>query len=123
MKKWLVTGGCGFIGSNFVLHLLSQRPDAVVVNLDTLTYAGNLANLAAVEEDSRHVFVKGDIRDPGAVNEIFATGVDYVVNFAAESHVDRSIHDSSPFVTTNIEGVQILLDAARAHGVGRFLQV
>jgi len=91
-----VTGGCGFIGSNFVHHLLENRDDAEVVNLDKLTYAGNPENLADVETHPRYTFVKGDIADASLVAELFATGLDIVVNFAAESHVDRSIMDSTP---------------------------
>jgi dTDP-glucose 4,6-dehydratase len=122
MKSILVTGGCGFIGSNFVRHLLETRPEVSVVNLDVLSYAGNLANLADIAHDPRYRFVKGDITDPATVRAAM-TGCDAVVHFAAESHVDRSIQDSGPFVQTNIVGTQVLLDAARALGVSRYVQV
>ncbi|HSR70527.1 MAG TPA: dTDP-glucose 4,6-dehydratase [Acidobacteriota bacterium] len=119
----LVTGGAGFIGSNFVRHILSQRPGWQIVNLDALTYAGNLGNLADVSEDSRYRFVKGDITDADAVEACMDPVPDAVLNFAAESHVDRSIEDASSFVRTNVTGTQVLLEAARRHKVGRFLQV
>lgn len=122
----LVTGGCGFIGSNFIRLFLSERPGARIINLDKLTYAGNLANLADLppEQAARHVFVKGDIADAPFVAEVFAAHTfDAVVHFAAESHVDRSITDASPFVTTNVLGTQVLLDAARRAGVPRFVHV
>ncbi|MFO0928007.1 MAG: dTDP-glucose 4,6-dehydratase [Gemmataceae bacterium] len=123
MAKVLVTGGCGFIGSNFIHHLLRDGADVAVVNFDALTYAGNLANLAAVASDPRYRFVKGDITDREAVRAAFAQGVTSVVHFAAESHVDRSILDSTPFVRTNVLGTQILLDAAREFKVERFVHV
>lgn len=122
----LVTGGCGFIGSNFIRLVLAERPQAAIVNLDKLTYAGNLANLADLPDDqaSRHTFVKGDIADRAAVTELLARQTfDAVVHFAAESHVDRSITDATPFVTTNVLGTQVLLDAARHAGVPRFVHV
>jgi dTDP-glucose 4,6-dehydratase len=122
MISMLVTGGCGFIGSNFVHYLLEQQPDVTVINFDALTYAGNLANLADVANHPRHRFVHGDITDPDAVKEAMR-GVHSVVHFAAESHVDRSIQDSGPFVRTNVLGTQVLLDAARAAGVERFVHV
>ncbi|RMH27958.1 MAG: dTDP-glucose 4,6-dehydratase [Planctomycetota bacterium] len=118
----LVTGGAGFIGSNFVRFVREQRPDWTIMNLDALTYSGNLENLADLDGDARHRFVRGDIRDAGAVRPLM-DGVDAVVHFAAESHVDRSIHDSAPFITTNVQGTQVLLDAARDAGVGRFVHV
>ncbi len=118
----LVTGGCGFIGSNFVRRYMEERRDIEVVVLDKLTYAGNLENLASLLRDPRLTFVRGDIADRDVVIEAMR-GADGVINFAAESHVDRSILDASPFVRTNIEGTQVLLDAARELGVGRFLQV
>ena len=122
----LVTGGCGFIGSNFIRLVLTERPQATVVNLDKLTYAGNLANLAHLPADqaSRHTFVKGDIADRAVVTDLMARqAFDAVVHFAAESHVDRSIADATPFVTTNVLGTQVLLDAARQAGVPRFVHV
>ncbi len=121
--KVLVTGGCGFIGSNFVRHLLETHPDCEVVNLDALTYAGNLANLQDMAENSRYHFVQGRIEDFQTVETIVSQGVEAIVNFAAESHVDRSILDARAFLTTNVLGTQNLLDATRRHKIGRFLQV
>lgn len=122
MTTLLVTGGCGFIGSNFVRHLLATDPGVRVVNLDALTYAGNLANLADLAGHPRYRFVRGDITDRGQVRAAMA-GVTDVIHFAAESHVDRSIQDSGPFVRTNVLGTQILLDAAREVGVKKYVQV
>jgi len=121
--KLLVTGGAGFIGSNFVHYVHRVMPDATVVTLDLLTYAGNLANLAVLEDSPRHRFVRGDVADPKAVESIMRGGFDAVVHFAAESHVDRSIEDASAFVRTNVVGTQVLLDGARHHGVSRFVHV
>ncbi|RCX19005.1 dTDP-glucose 4,6-dehydratase [Fontibacillus phaseoli] len=121
--KLLVTGGAGFIGSNFVLYMLSQHPDYKIVNVDALTYAGNLENLKSVEKHSNHTFVKADITDAKAMNELVGQGVDVVVNFAAESHVDRSILEPDVFVKTNVLGTQVLLDAARSHNIKKFVQV
>jgi dTDP-glucose 4,6-dehydratase len=120
--KLLVTGGAGFIGSNFVRHVLAAHADLSVVNLDKLTYAGNPANLADLAEEPRHTFVKGDICDPELVREI-ARGVDAVVNFAAESHVDRSILDPDAFLRTGVQGVYTLLEAVRALRIPRFLHI
>ena len=115
MKQVLVTGGAGFIGSNFIHTILGRCPEVNVVNLDALTYAGNLENLAAVQDDPRYTFVKGDIRDRALVNELFAKyDFDTVVHFAAESHVDRSITEPEIFLTTNVLGTQVLLDAAKS---------
>lgn len=122
----LVTGGCGFIGSNFIRLVLAERPQTAIINLDKLTYAGNLANLADLPPDQarRHTFVKGDIADRALVTELLSRNAfDAVVHFAAESHVDRSITDATPFVTTNVLGTQVLLDAARQAGVPRFVHV
>lgn len=122
----LVTGGCGFIGSNFIRLVLAERPQTAIINLDKLTYAGNLANLADLPPDQarRHTFVKGDIADRALVTELLTRNAfDAVVHFAAESHVDRSITDATPFVTTNVLGTQVLLDAARQAGVPRFVHV
>ncbi len=114
MKNILVTGGAGFIGANFVHHLLNRRDDLRVINLDALTYAGNPDNLRSVERDQRYRFVKGDIRDFNLVTSLFAEyGIDTVVHFAAESHVDRSITDPDQFVQTNILGTHTLLRVAR----------
>ena len=122
--RLLVTGGAGFIGSNFVRYMLGKYAETHVVNLDALTYAGNLENLAGLEDEPRYVFSKGDIGSAEDVRKVFdAHPFDAVVNFAAESHVDRSLQDAGPFIRTNITGVQNLLDAAREHGVKRFLQV
>jgi dTDP-glucose 4,6-dehydratase len=122
MTAMLVTGGCGFIGSNFVRWVLANDPDLRVVNLDALTYAGNPANLADLAGNPRYTFLKGNVADRDAVRAAFARGCDSVVHFAAESHVDRSIHDSGPFLRTNVLGTQVLLDAAREHGVKRWVQ-
>jgi dTDP-glucose 4,6-dehydratase len=122
--KILVTGGCGFIGSNFVLHMLESYPDVSIVNLDLLTYAGNLENLQDTKPyGERHRFVRGDIADRETVLQLAAELPDVVVNFAAESHVDRSILDSSAFVRTNIMGTQVLLDACREYDIARFVQI
>jgi dTDP-glucose 4,6-dehydratase len=121
--KWLVTGGAGFIGSNFVRLLLRERPDAEVVNVDLLTYAGNLENLREIEGDRRHRFVRGDVRTPSAWAAESGSRPDVVVHFAAETHVDRSIDDPAPFLTTNVIGTQAMLDWARKSGVPRFVQV
>jgi dTDP-glucose 4,6-dehydratase len=122
MARVLVTGGAGFIGSNFVRLLLTTDPAVEVVNFDCLTYAGNLANLADVANNPRHEFVRGDITDREQVRAAMR-GVSDVIHFAAESHVDRSIQDSGPFVRTNVTGTQILLDAAREFGVEKYVQV
>ncbi|MFH1114882.1 MAG: dTDP-glucose 4,6-dehydratase [Pseudomonadota bacterium] len=122
--KLLVTGGCGFIGSNFILHMLESHPDLDITNLDLLTYAGNLENLQDAEPyGERHKFVKGDITDRGLVREMMSQGIDAVINFAAESHVDRSIMDSSAFIATNVLGTQVLLDASRECGTSRYVQI
>ncbi|MGP0587921.1 dTDP-glucose 4,6-dehydratase [Paenibacillus timonensis] len=121
--KLLVTGGAGFIGSNFVLYMLKQHPEYKVVNVDALTYAGNLENLKSVEGHPNHTFVKADITDAKAMDELIGKGVDIVVNFAAESHVDRSILEPDIFVKTNVLGTQVLLDTAKKHGVQKFVQV
>lgn len=114
MRQILVTGGAGFIGSNFVHYVLRTYPGIQLVNLDALTYAGNLANLADIKDDPRYTFVKGDIRNRELIGELFRTyRFDTVVNFAAESHVDRSITEPEVFLTTNIMGTQALLDAAK----------
>ncbi|HEX9005968.1 MAG TPA: dTDP-glucose 4,6-dehydratase [Bacteroidota bacterium] len=124
MKNILVTGGAGFIGSNFIRFLLSAYDDLTVINFDALTYAGNLENLAAVTAHPGYKFVKGDVCDGAAVDAALRTfDVDTVVHFAAESHVDRSILGADVFVRTNVLGTQTLLDAARTAGVTRFLQV
>ena len=121
--RLLVTGGAGFIGSSFVRRVLARRPDVSVVNVDALTYAGNLASLADVRDDPRHEFVRADVADAVRMSELASRGIDVIVHFAAESHVDRSIEDAAAFVRTNVAGTQVLLDAARRHGVRRFLHV
>ncbi|HOT94023.1 MAG TPA: dTDP-glucose 4,6-dehydratase [Methanoregulaceae archaeon] len=120
--RLLVTGGCGFIGANFVRDQLARHPDRSIVNLDLLTYAGNPANLAEVAGDPRYRFVQGDIRDADLVGRLVGE-VDAVIHFAAESHVDRSIADPGAFVSTNIQGTFTLLEAARQAGVDRFVHV
>jgi dTDP-glucose 4,6-dehydratase len=120
--RLLVTGGAGFIGSNFIRHVLAEHPDDTVVNLDKLTYAGNRANLADLEGDPRYTFVRGDICDGGLVREV-ARGVDAVVSFAAESHVDRSLLEPDAFLKTNTYGVYVLAEAVRELRIPRLLQV
>lgn len=122
MRKILVTGGAGFIGSNFVHHLLRKNDDVEIINLDKLTYAGNLENLRDIKGNPNYRFVKGDICDAGLVDELMV-GVDVVVNFAAESHVDRSIGGPDAFIRTDVFGAFILLDAARRHNVKKFMQI
>jgi dTDP-glucose 4,6-dehydratase len=122
----LVTGGAGFIGSNFVHLLVEERPDWRIVNLDALTYAGNLENLTAIEGHPGYTFVKGDVAEEADVRRAFEAAGDGdvdVVHFAAESHVDRSIVSGVPFVRSNVLGTQILLDVARERGVARFVHV
>ena len=128
MQRILVTGGCGFIGSNFIRHELATYSELSILNIDKLTYAGNPENLADLVSDpnigTRYEFAHGDICDRKFIASLLQPGgIDAVVNFAAESHVDRSILDSGPFVQTNIVGTQVLLDACRAVGVQRYLQV
>lgn len=123
MSQIFVTGGCGFIGSNFIRHLLQADPDVRITNFDALTYAGNLANLADVAKDQRYTFVKGDITNRSAVMGALNENTDALIHFAAESHVDRSILDSGPFIHTNVLGTQVLLDAARAKKTKRYVQV
>jgi dTDP-glucose 4,6-dehydratase len=127
-KTLIVTGGAGFIGSNFVLMLAEDRPDWNIVNLDVLTYAGNLENLTAVENKEGYTFVQGDITIAADVERAFDAaaklgGEVSVIHFAAESHVDRSIESGLPFVQTNVCGTQVLLDVCRARGVERFVHV
>lgn len=118
-----ITGGAGFIGSNFVRYMLREYPSYSLLNLDKLTYSGNLENLADILDNPRHEFLKVDICDREKLAEAFSRGVDAVVHFAAESHVDRSILDGSEFVRTNVLGTQCLLDVARQAGVKRFVHV
>ena len=122
--KIIVTGGAGFIGSNFVHHMVNKYPDYEIINLDLLTYAGNLENLKPVEDKPNYKFVKGDIADRKFIFELFEKEKpDVVVNFAAESHVDRSITDPEAFVRTNVMGTTTLLDACRTYGIKRYHQV
>jgi dTDP-glucose 4,6-dehydratase len=118
----LVTGGCGFIGTNFIRHMLSQYPYKIT-NFDKLTYAGNLENLRDIEKDKRYTFIKGDIADKVAIENVFERKIDSVINFAAESHVDRSIMDPDAFIKTNIGGTFNLLEMARKRNVKRFIQI
>jgi len=124
MRRILVTGGCGFIGANFVRLEREAYPDLEITNLDALTYAGNPDNLAGLESEPRYRFVRGDVADRAMVMKLVAEGdFDAIVHFAAESHVDRSIDDAAPFLRTNVVGTQCLLDAARAAGTPRYVQV
>jgi dTDP-glucose 4,6-dehydratase len=120
----LVTGGCGFIGSNLVKYLRRERPEWKVVNYDALTYAGNLENLTALEKDPRHVFIKGDIGNRQLLDHVLREhGIDAIMHLAAESHVDRSILGPEAFITANVLGTNVLLEAARHSGLKRFLMV
>jgi dTDP-glucose 4,6-dehydratase len=120
--KLLVTGGCGFIGSNFIHYMLEKYPDCKIINLDKLTYAGNPENLKDVVDNPNYSFVKGDICNPVIVNEVM-NKVDHVVHFAAESHVDRSIDDGSVFVSTNVLGTNNLLQSALANDIKKFIHI
>lgn len=120
--KILVTGGAGFIGSNFIIYWLANHPDDFVINFDALTYAGNLENLVSVSNNPHYQFIKGDITDAEAVEKA-VQGVDLIVHFAAESHVDRSIKNSGTFIHTNVEGTRVLLEAAKNNGLIRFHHV
>ncbi|MBD3237438.1 MAG: dTDP-glucose 4,6-dehydratase [Candidatus Eisenbacteria bacterium] len=122
-RRFLITGGAGFIGSNFVRRLRERVPDARVTVLDKLTYAGNPANLSALEGEEDYEFVHGDICDAALVDRLVAQQYDAILNFAAETHVDRSIGDPGQFVQTDVYGVYVLLEAVRRHGVGRFVQI
>ena len=121
--KVLITGGAGFIGSNFVRHILNSRRGVNVINFDSLTYAGNPESLADVAENPRYQFIRGDITDSPAVDAVFKNGLDALVNFAAETHVDRSIEDATPFLRTNILGTQCLLDTAKRFKLSKFVQI
>src|SRR3990172_13270661 len=124
MKNILVTGGAGFIGSNFVRYMLKKHGSYLIVNFDLLTYAGNLGNLRGIEHGPQYAFVKGDICDKESVNRTFREySVDAVVHFAAESHVDRSILGPAIFVQTNVLGTSVLLEASKQIGVEKFVHV
>jgi len=120
--RLLVTGGAGFIGSNFIRHIIKKYPQYEIINLDKLTYAGNLDNLKDIENNSHYTFVKGDICDRKIVNEL-SKDVEAIVNFAAQSHVDRSIIDTLDFIKTNIDGTYNLLEAAKRYSISRFVQI
>ena len=122
MSTILITGGAGFIGSNFVKYMLDKYSDYDIVNLDALTYCGNLENLKYIEDMDNYTFVKGDIRDKELVNDL-ASKSDFVINFAAESHVDRSITDPEIFIKSNVLGTQVLLNAAKDCGVEKYIQI
>ncbi len=123
MRRLLVTGAAGFIGSNFVRRALAQQPDWHIVAYDALTYAGNLENLRGLADSGRFEFVRGDIADPPAVGRVFERPLWGVINFAAETHVDRSIHGGAEFVRTNVVGTQVLLEESRRRQVARYVQV
>lgn len=121
--KILVTGGAGFIGSNFIQYILEKYPNYEIVNLDVLSYCGNLENLKNIENNHNYQFIKGNIADEKLVNEIISNNVDYVINFAAESHVDRSIEDPKIFLESNIIGTQNLLEIAKKHEIKKYIQI
>jgi len=125
--KILVTGGAGFIGTNFILLMLHDYPDVQITNVDKLTYAGNLENLLPIESQpefsSRYQFVKGDIADSTLIDNLLSEGCDAIVNFAAESHVDRSLEEAGIFIRTNVWGTQVLLEGARKYSLNRFIQI
>jgi len=122
MTKILVTGGAGFIGSNFIRYMLNTYIDYEIINLDALTYCGNLENLIEIEDNPNYTFIKGNITDKKLIHNIMPD-LDYIINFAAETHVDRSIRDPEIFIRTNIIGTQTLLDAAKSYAIKKFLQV
>ncbi len=119
----IVTGGAGFIGSNFIRHILKKYPGYKIINLDKLSYAGNLESLRDIENNPRYAFVKGDICDKNIVDQLASRRPDAIINFAADSHVDRSISDSQDFIKTNISGTQALLEAVRKYSINRYLQI
>ncbi|MCB0030388.1 MAG: GDP-mannose 4,6-dehydratase, partial [Anaerolineales bacterium] len=124
MKNILVTGGAGFIGANFVIYMLEKYPDYRIVVYDKLTYAGNMDNLLPVSDEPRFSFTKGDICDPATVRQtIQAHNIDTIVNFAAETHVDRSIMDPDAFIQTGVYGTYVMLEAAREFGLERYHQI
>ena len=121
--KLLITGGCGFMGSNAIRYFFKNYPDYSIINLDKLTYSGNLKNLRDIEDDQRYRFVQGDITNEKVVDGIVRDGVDAILNYAAETHVDRSINDPKAFVVTDVIGTYTLLEAARKYAVKRFIQI
>jgi len=121
--KILVTGGAGFIGSNFIRYLLKTRKDIQIINLDKLTYSGNLENLRNIETDKRYTFIKGDITDKNLVESVFKEKINIIINFAAETHVDRSISKPDDFIKTDIIGTYTLLEASKKHGIDLFIQI
>lgn len=121
--KLLITGGAGFIGSNFIRYIFNKYPDYKIINLDKLTYCGNLENLRDIENNPNYAFVKGDIADGKIVDQIVSRRPEAILNFAAESHVDRSILDPQSFIKTDILGTQTLLEAAKRHQIERFIQI
>ncbi|MDI7277603.1 MAG: GDP-mannose 4,6-dehydratase, partial [Anaerolineae bacterium] len=124
MRNLLITGGAGFIGSNFCRHMLHKYPDYRVVVYDKLTYAGNLENLSDLRDDPRFTFVRGDIADAALVDEVMREhAIDCIVNFAAETHVDRSLLEPGSFIMTDVFGTYVLLEAARKYQVARYHQV
>lgn len=123
MKKLLVTGGAGFIGSNFIRYMLNKYDDYKIVNLDLLTYAGNLENLKDIEDNTNYEFIKGNITNIELVDNIVSNDIDYIINFAAESHVDRSIENPSIFIKTNMMGTQVLLDASKKYNIEKYIQI
>ncbi|WP_066497416.1 dTDP-glucose 4,6-dehydratase [Abyssisolibacter fermentans] len=123
MTNFLITGGAGFIGSNFIRYFLNKYKNYKIINLDNLTYAGNVNNLINIEDNYRYKFIKGSINDINLVKKILETGVNCIINFAAESHVDRSINNSQIFVKTNILGTQVLLNEAKNYNVDKFIQI
>ena len=122
MTNILVTGGAGFIGSNFIRYMVNRYSDYHIINLDALTYCGNLENLKDIEDKDNYTFVKGDIRDKKIVDDLVKKS-DYVINFAAESHVDRSIEDPEIFIKSNVLGTQVLLNASKEYGVDKYIQI
>ena len=123
MKTYLITGGAGFIGSNYIRHLLKQNTKIKIINLDKLTYCGNLDNLKDIENDTRYTFIQGDIADKTTVTNAFKHKPDILINFAAETHVDRSINQPDDFIKTDIYGTYTLLETARTHGLELFIQI
>ncbi|KPK99938.1 MAG: dTDP-glucose 4,6-dehydratase [candidate division Zixibacteria bacterium SM23_73_2] len=121
--KVLVTGGAGFIGSNFIRYIIKKHPTYKIINLDKLTYAGNLENLADVEQNKSYRFVKGDICDQKLVDQVVEEGIDAIVNFAAESHVDRSLYDPKTFMQTNVLGTQTLMESGLKHRIKKYIQI